>query len=246
LRYIEFTQGDEGMSKVSHKMDLTPLENKIQYIFQNKALLVTAFTHSSYANEHERKIEDNERLEFLGDSVLNLVITSYLYNKYPSRLEGELTKIRASVVSEASLHKVAEILELGRYLRLGKGEEATGGRRRSSILADAVEALIGAVYLDSGLESASALVLDLLNSIIKQVMDGKLFRDYKTDLQEILQRDSMDAIEYRIIDEVGPSHDKDFIVQVLHRNRVIGSGSGKNKKEAEQQAARNALNTIDL
>lgn len=219
-------------------------EEKIGYQFQNHNLLITALTHSSYANECRIKTLNNERLEFLGDSVLNLSVSNYLYNRFKNLTEGELTKLRASIVSEASLAKIARKLELGDYLRLGKGEENTGGRDRDSILADAVEALIGAVYLDGGFEKASDFILRYQIPEIDKSLEGKGFRDYKTELQELIQRDSEQEIKYSIIKESGPDHAKQFVAQVSHNQKVIGEGIGKSKKDAEQQAARQALEKI--
>jgi len=220
------------------------LEKMIGYQFQNPNLLLTALTHSSYANECKNKTLNNERLEFLGDSVLNLSVSNYLYNRFKDLTEGELTKLRASIVSEASLAKIARKLNLGDYLRLGKGEENTGGRKRDSILADAVEAIIGAVYLDGGFEKASDFILRYQIPEIDNSLEGKGFRDYKTELQELIQRDSEQEIQYRIIKESGPDHAKQFVAQVSHNQKVIGEGTGKSKKDAEQQAARQALERI--
>jgi len=201
-------------------------------------------THSSYANEQRGKAISNERLEFLGDSVLNLSVSNYLYNRFKDLTEGELTKLRASIVSEGSLVKIAEKIKLGEYLRLGKGEEITGGRRRNSILADAVEAVIGAIYLDGGFEKASDFILYYQIPEIDNSLNGKGLRDYKTELQELIQRDSDQEIHYHIIKESGPDHAKEFVAQVFHNGKVIGEGIGKSKKDAEQQAACQALKKI--
>lgn len=218
----------------------------IQYSFNDTTLLDTALTHSSYANEHKGigSLESNERLEFLGDSVLGVIITSYLYERNPHLSEGDLTKIRASVVSEPSLAQVARKINLGRVLKLGKGEERTGGRKRASVLADALESLIAAIYLDGGLDKASRFVLKSLDETIGKVMNGKILRDYKTSLQEQIQKELHGEISYSVVDEKGPDHNKDFVVEVYFNEKTIGNGIGKSKKEAEQQAAKNALENL--
>jgi RNAse III (EC 3.1.26.3) len=175
---------------------------------------------------------------------LSLVVSNYLFNRFENLPEGDLTKLRASTVSEGSLAKIAKELNLGDYLRLGKGEENTGGRERNSILADAMEAVIGAIYLDGGFENASDFVLRYLTPEIDKSLEGKGFRDYKTELQEVIQKGSEQEIHYCIILETGPDHDKEFVAQVSHNGKVIGEGTGKSKKEAEQQAARQALEKI--
>lgn len=214
----------------------------IEYNFKNQDLLKTALTHSSYANEAKNKrISDNERLEFLGDSVLGLVTTTYLYNKYPDVMEGELTKKRASLVCETSLCKCARKISLGEFLLLGRGEESGGGRDRDSILADAFEALIGALYLDAGEEVARNFVHKFVLS------DGKgECSDYKTTLQEIVQKNHGEILSYRLLSAEGPDHHKSFRVEVLLNSNVIGRGEGHSKKEAEQMAAREALELMGL
>lgn len=224
------------------KRKLRGLEDIINYRFNDISLLHIALTHSSYANEHG--IESNERLEFLGDSVLGLTISDYLFRKYPHLSEGELTKMRSNIVSEYSLALVAKDITLGEYLMLGKGEEMTGGRKRTSILADGVEAIIGAVYIDSNFYSSMEVVLHLLQSQVNVVIEGTGVRDYKTELQEYIQKSSRQGVEYIIVEERGPDHAKLFIVNVFHKGVVLGRGRGKNKKEAEQSAARAALNFL--
>lgn len=187
----------------------------------------------------------NQRLEFLGDAVLELIISEHLYKLFPDRTEGELTKMRAASVCEPSLAKVARGLDLGRCLRMGRGEERSGGRERPSILADAFEALLGAIYLDQGLDVSKDFVLNYLSSIIEDVVAGRLDRDYKTELQEILQQTSPEPLTYTIMDESGPDHDKTFTAGVIYRGRIIGKGSGHSKKEAEQHAARDAFQHLD-
>lgn len=223
------------------------LEKNINYKFNKPEILIKALTHSSYANENKMKItENNERLEFLGDSILSLIVSQYLYKKYPNYPEGELTKIRATVVCESSLAFAARKIELGKYLLLGKGEEATGGRDRESILADAAEALTGAIYRDSDFEMTNKVLLkefeyDLVYSIAK----GVLFIDYKTDLQEKFQRRNKANIEYRVLKEVGPDHNKMFHMDIYINEKVVGTGYGRNKKQAEQMAAKEALLGMD-
>lgn len=231
------------MTNIS-KYNIDELERRIGYIFKDTNLLITALTHSSYANENRHGISDNERLEFLGDSVLELVIADYLYGMFEQYKEGDLTKIRASIVSEGSLAEIARSIELGEFLYLGKGEANTGGRNRDSILADAVEAIIGAVYLEAGISKASELIIHLFTPIIKKSFEGKGFQDYKTQLQEILQKNSDKGLNYHVIEEKGPDHNKEFVVEVHHNGQVIGTGKGKSKKEAEQQAAKEALKKI--
>ncbi|HZK33199.1 MAG TPA: ribonuclease III [Tissierellaceae bacterium] len=222
---------------------LEPLEKNLNYKFNDINFLKTALTHSSYTNEHNMKnTENNERLEFLGDTILSLIVSQYLYKKYPYYPEGELTKIRAKVVCESSLAFAAKKINLGEFLLLGKGEEVTGGRLRDSILADASEALMGAVYLDSDFEVVNNLMLKKFeNDLVHAVAKGSLFVDYKTDLQENLQKRTKSQIEYRIKKEEGPDHDKIFYIDVLVDNKFVGTGSGRNKKEAEQMAAKEAL-----
>ncbi len=202
----------------------------------------TALTHSSFANEsRDKRIECNERIEFLGDSVLSLITSDYIYIQYRQTPEGELTKIRASVVCEQALFEVANSLGLSDHILLGKGEEAGGGRHRPSILADAMEAVIGALYLDGGFEVAQKFVLTYLKPKIALAAKGKTFRDYKTMLQEIVQKSKEEVLSYQLVSESGPDHDKHFAVEVLLNSNVFAKGEGRSKKEAEQMAARSAL-----
>ena len=220
------------------------LEERIGYRFHNRNLLLTALTHSSYANErHEPDCECYERLEFLGDSILGFVTAEFLYRQEPSLPEGRMTRLRAELVCEASLHKVARELGLGSYMRLGKGEEHTGGRERPSILADMVEAIIAAMYLDAGLDQAKHFVLE---RILKDADLGASHRygDYKTELQELVQQKSDQHIAYEWIGESGPDHNKVFTFRVTINGISAGEGSGRTKKEAEQQAARQALEKL--
>ncbi len=217
-------------------------KDELIYQFRDTGLLTTAMTHSSYANEHrEQHIQNNERLEFLGDSILGLVSADYVFHRCPNVPEGQLTKLRAAVVCEQTLYEVAKELGLDRLLLLGKGEENGGGRKRPSILADSVEALIGAIYLDGGLEAARAFILSFLPAKVDLAEQGGAFRDYKTALQEIVQKNRQETLTYQLTGESGPDHDKRFTVQVLLNRNIFAEGTGRSKKEAEQMAAKAAL-----
>ncbi|MEA4815699.1 MAG: ribonuclease III [Lachnospiraceae bacterium] len=221
-------------------------ESIIGYSFNNKELLKLALTHSSYSNENKKiNSEDNERLEFLGDAALDLVISAYIYRNFPDMFEGELTKLRAGVVCESGIAKMAREIRLGDFIRLGHGEETTGGRQRESILADAFEAVIGAVYLDGGLEETKRFILGLMIPEINSVKDSFKSLDAKTHLQEFIQRQSKMPINYIITGETGPDHDKIFTASVEHEGKLLGAGQGKSKKEAEQDAAYNALKKLE-
>ena len=216
------------------------IEEKIGYSFRSRALLVNALTHSSYANENRgRSCESNERLEFLGDSVLGMVVAEALYRRFPDLPEGRLTRMRAQLVCEESLHRVAGEIGLGAHIRLGKGEEHTGGRTRTSILADATEALTAAMYLDGGMDVARGFI----ERYILPELNGEYipFGDAKTDLQELIQKKSGSTLSYELVGESGPDHDKTFTTRVLLNGESVGTGSGRTKKEAEQAAARAAL-----
>ncbi|SES66775.1 RNAse III [Natronincola peptidivorans] len=218
------------------------LQKILNYNFTNSKILREALTHSSFANESKnKKIKYNERLEFLGDAVLSLVVSEYIFSKYNHLPEGELTKVRANVVCEPSLAAKAREIKLGEFLFLGKGEAFTGGRQRESILADAFEAIIGAIYIDGGIECAKEFILHYLLESIELASKGILFRDYKTLLQELLQSKTSKKITYHVVKEYGPDHNKKFDVEVLIGDKVIGRGSGKSKKEAEQRAAEEAI-----
>lgn len=219
---------------------MTELEESIHYKFNNRKLLTEALSHSSYANENKRNRRSNERLEFLGDSVLSIVVSQYLFEHFSHLPEGELTKIRASLVCEKSLHIFARQIDLGRFLLLGKGEENTGGRERASILADAFEALIAAIFLDGGLEAARTHILRFIPEDI-EAQRHAAFNDYKTILQEVIQQNPEEKVEYVIVDQSGPDHNKAFTVNVCLNTNVIGIGTGRSKKEAEQMAAKEAL-----
>ena len=215
------------------------LEQKIGYVFKDKSLIERALMHSSYTNEkHLKKYECNERLEFLGDAVLELVSSAYLFNEFPKVSEGELTKTRASMVCEPSLAMCARDIGLGDYLLLGKGEEATGGRKRDSITSDAMEALIGAIYLDGGFTNAKEFIHRF---ILTDLEDKKLFYDSKTILQEIVQANMTGNVSYELIDEQGPDHNKIFEVEARIGRKAWGRGKGSSKKSAEQQAAYEAI-----
>ena len=215
------------------------IEHRIGYTFHNPALLEKALTHSSYSNEHRLgKLNNNERLEFLGDAVLEVVSSEFLYKKYPERPEGELTKQRASMVCEQTLALCARDLELGSYLLLGRGEDMTGGRERASVTSDAREAMIGAIYLDGGFANAKEYIDRF---ILNDIENKQLFFDSKTILQEIVQGEMECEPVYELTGEEGPNHNKKFTVQVLIREQVYGTGSGRTKKAAEQEAAYAAL-----
>ena len=214
------------------------LEEKLNYSFQDQALLEEALSHSSYANEHKGGLRSNERLEFLGDSVLGFVAAEFLFRRHEALPEGDLTRMRAALVCEQSLYEVARELDLGRYLKLGRGEEAGGGRERQSILADAVEAIFAAVYLDGGIEAARELIERILLSGAPAAEER---RDYKTTLQEVAQRRSGQVLTYHMLSQSGPDHNKTFLFEVRLNGVPVGRGEGRSKKEAEQAAARDAL-----
>ena len=218
------------------------LQERIGYRFKKKNLLRQALTHSSYANEkHMSKLSDNERLEFLGDAVLEIVSSEFLFQNYPKMPEGDLTKLRASIVCEPTLALCTKEMDLGKYLFLGKGEDMTGGRKRKSILSDALEALIGSIYLDGGFEPAKDFVLKF---ILNDIEHKQLFYDSKTNLQEYVQGTLKKELHYDLVEESGPEHDKLFKVEVVVDGAVLGKGQGRTKKAAEQQAAYKAL--LDL
>ncbi len=221
------------------------LETKIGYSFKNRELLTTALTHSSYANERRGESESYERLEFLGDSILGLVTADFLYHQKPSLPEGRMTRLRAELVCETSLHKVALELGLGQYMRLGRGEEHTGGRERPSILADMVESIIAAMYIDSGSIDESRRFI--MEKILSHAELGEQHRsaDYKTQLQELVQKKSDSHISYELAGESGPDHNKTFTFKVYINGAEAGQGSGRTKKEAEQMAACKALEALN-
>lgn len=227
--------------------EIRGFQEKTGYSFNNEQLLIRALTHTSYANEIGRsKNESNERLEFLGDAVLELIISEHIYKTHPDMSEGEMTKLRASVVCEENLSHHARLLHFGDYMLLGKGERATGGAERNSLLADAFEAVLGAVFLDGGIEQARQYALSsLAGDIAENGQTGGKKVDYKTDLQEIMQRSSKEQLIYSVLSETGPDHDKEFVSSVSHSGSVIGTGSGRTKKESEQNAAKMALEALE-
>ena len=219
--------------------DYQELEKKIGYTFQNRALLKQAVTHSSFANEQKiNRQKHYERLEFLGDAVLELVSSDFLFQTHPEMPEGQLTKLRASMVCEPALAYCAKDLTLDSYIQLGRGEEATGGRYRDSIVSDVMEAVIGAIYLDGGMEPARTYIHRF---ILSDLENKQLFLDSKTNLQEYMQQNLKKEFHYRLVEESGPEHDKVFLVEVVMEEKVLGRGKGRTKKAAEQQAAYEAL-----
>jgi ribonuclease III len=220
-------------------------QTQIGIQFSDEKLLKQAFTHSSYVNEHRKKpFEDNERLEFLGDAVLELTVSQFLYKKYLTMSEGELTKLRAAIVCEPSLVAFANDLSFGQLILLGKGEEMTGGRERPALLADVFEAFIGALYLDKGIE----IVIEFLEKNVYPKINAGAFShvmDFKSQLQELVQRDGIGSIEYRILQEIGPAHNRQFVSQVGLNGKELGIGTGRSKKEAEQLAAQMALQNLN-
>lgn len=217
-----------------------PLQQTIKYQFKDKSILIVALTHSSFANEKGKKTPCNERLEFLGDAVLSIVVSDYIFSHCPNFPEGELTKLRASLVCEKSLFEFAKQIKLGNYILLSRGEKNNKGNERPSILSDAFEALIAAIYLDGGMDKAKEFVLSF---VIPEINNHKpkSFKDYKTQLQEIIQKNPGEQLEYVLVGESGPDHNKHFVVEVHLNSNVIGKGGGKSKKEAEQRAAQKAL-----
>lgn len=223
---------------------LTKLKSLFQIEFTNTDFLNEAFTHSSYVNEHrELELKDNERIEFLGDAVLELTVTKYLFNEYPTLPEGKLTRLRAAIVCEASLSQFAKEYGFDRYILLGKGEERMNGRKRPSLLCDLFESFIGALYLDQGLDGVNSF---LNQTVFPRIKSGAFSHvmDHKTNLQEFLQRNGEVSIDYVLVEEVGPAHEKEFLVEVLAEGNILGQGKGKSKKAAEQIAAANALENL--
>jgi ribonuclease-3 len=222
---------------------INELEKAIGYRFKNITLLQNALAHSSYANERwHNSLKSNERLEFLGDSILGMVVAEYLYRNFPDRPEGDLTRMRADMVCERSLALIAERIDLGKHLLLGNGEEAGGGRNRDSILADAVESIIAACFLDGGMEPARAFI----NTFVLTDVPVRKLRnaDYKTTLQELVQQKKNQVLSYALVEESGPDHDKHFVVQVSLNGTVVGIGDGRSKKKAEQAAAHAAIEAL--
>jgi len=214
-------------------------EKTIGYTFQNKEYLSIALTHSSYANETKEPVQNNERLEFLGDAVLSIVVSDYLFKRF-HMAEGDLTKLRAAIVCEKGLFTMAQKIDLGSQLRLGRGEELMGGRERPSVVSDAFEALIAAIYLDGGIECARAFILPFVEEFLAHT-EEITFKDYKTILQEVVQQNPEEKVSYVLVGQTGPDHDKRFEVEVRLNSNVIGRGVGRSKKSAEQLAAKEAL-----
>lgn len=238
MRYARFAKRNR-IGKEIIMRSIYQLQDTIHYRFHNPLFLEIALTHSSYANEVKHQLKYNEREEFLGDAVLSIIVSDYLFNNYTVP-EGELTKLRAAIVCEKSLDVMANKIHLGDYLRLGKGEEMTGGRTRPSIIADAFEALIAAIYLDGGIENARKFVLPFVIEMLEHESTLS-FKDYKTILQEIIQQNPEEKLVYELVEEKGPDHDKRFVVEVMLNSNIIGRGEGRSKKNAEQMAAKEAL-----
>lgn len=218
------------------------LEKRIGYTFTDRSCLLLALTHSSYANEYRlHRIGHNERIEFLGDAVLEIITSDFLYRNFPDMSEGQMSRKRASLVCEPTLAYCARQVGLGEFLFLGKGEDMSGGRGRDSILSDALEALIGAIYLDGGLEEAKTFIMKY---ILDDIEHKSMFRDSKTYLQEILQKDHKEPIRYELVDTIGPEHDRIFVMNVLLGDKVIGTGQGHSKQSAGQEAAYHAIVTM--
>ena len=224
--------------------DTAGLEKTIGYIFKNRKLLHTALTHSSYSNEkraHGDQERCNERLEFLGDSVLSLIVSDYIFSVYPDMPEGELSKVRAGTICEKALAEFARNIKLGDYLFLGRGEELTNGRKRPSILADAFEALLASIYLDGSIDDVKRFLLPFVKREIKSILESGHTADYKSILQQIVQQEKGELLEYVLVEESGPAHKRIFTVEARLNNNVVGVGTARNKREAEQIAAREAL-----
>jgi ribonuclease-3 len=230
-----------AQSKGARLSQMNPLEQRIKYKFRNSLLLAEALTHPSLGHETQRHHFDNQRLEFLGDAVLQLIFTEYLFDHYPECSEGELTKLRARLVSREGLRIHAQNIGLGRYLMMGKGEEASGGRERASALADAYEALVGALYLDSDYVTVRRIVINEARDYLETLETDSLDTNPKGHLQELLQAISPNSPSYPIVHQSGPEHQKRFVAKILWDGRELGSGEGKSKKEAEVAAARDAL-----
>lgn len=225
---------------------LSELEKTVGYTFKDPIHILVATTHSSYSNEAKDGVDCNERLEFLGDSVLSFVTSRYLYENFPNLPEGEMSRIRASAVCEKTLCSIARRIDLGAYLRLGHGEECQNGRNRPSILADAFEALLAAIYLDGGIEPVRKFLLPIISAEIDTIVESGADIDYKTALQQFVQQERGSLLEYKTVNESGPAHDKTFYVEVRLNGNVIGHGNGHSKRKAEQNAAKEALSLFDF
>lgn len=221
--------------------NLSTLSEKVGIEFKNASFIEHAFVHRSYLNESRKFSESNERLEFLGDSILSFITSTFLYKKFPEEPEGQLTNLRSSIVKTSTLSHIASVLTLGDYLLLSKGEEEGGGRQNQSILADTFEAFLGAVYLDSGIKAAEKILVLHLFPMIDRVLKEKLYKDSKSSFQELVQEDSRVSPQYRVLKEVGPDHSKEFTIGVYVEDKLWGEGIGKSKQDAEQNAATEAL-----
>lgn len=227
---------------MQREKDLAELEKKLGLSFLNKHLLNQSLTHSSFA--HEAGIPDNERLEFLGDAVIKLVISEYIFHKFPTRPEGDLTKIRATVISDDTLSKVANSVNLGNFLLLSENEKKTGGHERKSNVANAFESIVGAIYLDAGLGKVRDFLIEFLRDEIEKVSKEGYIQDFKSALQEYVQKKKWILPQYKVITEIGPKHQKLFVIGVRIKGQIMGQGNGANKKEAEQKAAEEALKKL--
>lgn len=221
--------------------NLSILSEKVGVKFKNESFIEHAFVHRSYLNESKKFSESNERLEFLGDSILSFLTSTFLYNKFPKEPEGQLTNLRSSIVKTSTLADIAAVLSLGDYLLLSKGEEEGGGRKNQSILADTFEAFLGTVYLDSGIDAAEKILVTHLFPLLDRVLKEKLYKDSKSSFQESVQEDARVSPQYRVLKETGPDHAKEFTVGVYVDNKLWGEGMGKSKQDAEQKAATQAL-----
>lgn len=237
-------ENKKGLDKKRQNRKLQQLEKRLHFTFSNKSLLQRALTHRSYVNESSIPVKDNERLEYLGDSVLGLIVNEYLFKSFENYPEGDLAKIKSAVVSEDTLAKVANQMNLGDYIIMGRGEELTGGRYRQSILADTLEAIIGAVYLDAGLTKSKKLVLRILKKDIQRIDKLSYLRDPKTTLQELVQKKYKSRPLYTVIQESGPDHSKMYTIKLTINDRDITVGSGSSKRKAESDAAKKALELI--
>lgn len=225
---------------------LNEFESIIGYSFKDIGILNNALTHSSYVASKADFLEHNERLEFIGDAILDMIISLHLYKKCSNSPEGSLTRYRAGIVCEQSLYNASNRLNLGQYLLLSKGEESTGGRNRVSILADAFEALVAAIYLDGGIKKAKTFIINHLGDIIKDAVENKIFSDYKSFLQEHVQKNNSGKLSYKLLKEEGPDHNKTFEIALYLNNSMIGRGIGRSKKDAQQEAARAAIASLGV
>ncbi|OHD69894.1 MAG: ribonuclease III [Spirochaetes bacterium RBG_16_49_21] len=241
---IQHTEDGRKQKKFRDRQ-LEKLQKSIRVKFKNQTLLLRALTHRSFVNESGKSIKDNERLEYLGDSVLALVVNEYLFRHFEDYREGKLAKIKSAIVSEASLAKIARRIDLGNFVFMGKGEEHSGGRERLSILANTLEAVIGAVFLDSGLKSSRKFVLSLIRDDIESINNLTYLRDPKTSLQEYVQKKYKERPVYQVIEERGPDHKKEFTVKLIINGREISIGEGPSKRKAEMNAARASLKKIE-